>query len=209
MRNMYIKIPQDIEKRSFEIIKEGMKREDFSIEELNVVMRMIHTTGDFDYENIVVFKNDPIRIGIDLLAKGCRIVTDTKMALSGINKKALSKSGCTLDCYVDNTRAFEISKEREITRSMAAVEMAQEMGCDIFVSGNAPTSLFRLGELIKEGKMRPSLIVGVPVGFVGAKESKEYIRGFDIPSITTDSTKGGSNVAASIINALLYMVVGR
>lgn len=206
---MYITIPQDIEKRSFEIISEGMKRKDFTEEELKVVMRMIHTTGDFDYENIAVIKNDAINVGIEAIKKGARIVTDTKMGFSGINKTALNKSGCTLDCYIGDPRVFEISKERGITRSMAAVEMAAEKGCDIFVVGNAPTALFRIGELIKEGKISPSLIVGVPVGFVGAAESKEYIREFDIPSISTIGTKGGSNVAAAVINALLYMAVGR
>lgn len=206
---MYITIPQDIEKRSFEIISEGMKRKDFTEEELKVVMRMIHTTGDFDYENIAVIKNDAISVGIETIKKGARIVTDTKMGFSGINKTALNKSGCTLDCYIGDPRVFEISKERGITRSMAAVEMAAEKGCDIFVVGNAPTALFRIGELIKEGKISPSLIVGVPVGFVGAAESKEYIREFDIASISTIGTKGGSNVAAAVINALLYMAVGR
>lgn len=206
---MYITIPQDIEKRSFEIISEGMKRKDFTEEELKVVMRMIHTTGDFDYENIAVIKNDAINVGIETIKKGARIVTDTKMGFSGINKTALNKSGCTLDCYIGDPRVFEVSKERGITRSMAAVEMAAEKGCDIFVVGNAPTALFRIGELIKEGKISPSLIVGVPVGFVGAAESKEYIREFDIPSISTIGTKGGSNVAAAVINALLYMAVGR
>lgn len=206
---MYITIPQDIEKRSFEIISEGMKRKDFTEEELKVVMRMIHTTGDFDYENIAVIKKDAINVGIETIKKGARIVTDTKMGFSGINKTALNKSGCTLDCYIGEPRVFEISKERGITRSMAAVEMAAEKGCDIFVVGNAPTALFRIGELIKEGRISPSLIVGVPVGFVGAAESKEYIREFDIPSISTIGTKGGSNVAAAVINALLYMAVGR
>lgn len=206
---MYITIPQDIEKRSFETISEGMKRKDFTEEELKVVMRMIHTTGDFDYENIAVIKNDAINVGIETIKKGARIVTDTKMGFSGINKTALNKSGCTLDCYIGDPRVFEVSKERGITRSMAAVEMAAEKGCDIFVVGNAPTALFRIGELIKEGKISPSLIVGVPVGFVGAAESKEYIREFDIPSISTIGTKGGSNVAAAVINALLYMAVGR
>lgn len=206
---MYITIPQDIEKRSFELISEGMKRKDFTEEELKVVMRMIHTTGDFDYENIAVIKKDAISVGIEAIKKGARIVTDTKMGFSGINKTALDKSECTLDCYIGDPRVFEISKERGITRSMAAVEMAAEKGCDIFVVGNAPTALFRIGELIKEGRVSPSLIVGVPVGFVGAAESKEYIREFDIPTITTVGTKGGSNVAAAIINALLYMAVGR
>ena len=206
---MYIKNPELIETKSFEIIDEGMTPHSFTDEELNVVKRTIHTTGDFDYQNIVIFKNSPIEVGINTIKNGCRIVTDTKMGFSGINKTALNKANCTLDNYISHEDVFRIAKEKEITRSMAAVDFALSEGVDIFVVGNAPTALFRIGELIKEGKASPKLIIGVPVGFVGAKESKEYIREFDIPTITTQGTKGGSNVAAAIVNALLYMAVGR
>lgn len=206
---MYIKNPELIETKSFEIIDEGMTPHNFTDEELNVVKRTIHTTGDFDYQNIVIFKNNPIEIGIEAIKSGCRIVTDTMMSFSGINKRALQKANCTMDNYVSHEEVFKIAKEKEITRSMAAVDFALSEGVDIFVVGNAPTALFRIGELIKEGKASPKLIIGVPVGFVGAKESKEYIREFNIPTITTKGTKGGSNVAASIVNALLYMAVGR
>ncbi|AFS79486.1 precorrin-8X methylmutase CbiC [Gottschalkia acidurici 9a] len=206
---MYIKNPELIETKSFEIIDEGMTPHSFTDEELNVVKRTIHTTGDFDYQNIVIFKNSPIEVGINTIKNGCRIVTDTKMGFSGINKTALNKANCTLDNYISHEDVFRIAKEKEITRSMAAVDFALSEGVDIFVVGNAPTALFRIGELIKEGKASPKLIIGVPVGFVGAKESKEYIREFDIPTITTKGTKGGSNVAAAIVNALLYMAVGR
>ena len=206
---MYIKNPELIETKSFEIIDEGMTPHNFTDEELNVVKRTIHTTGDFDYQNIVIFKNNPIEIGIETIRSGCRIVTDTMMGFSGINKRALQKANCTMDNYVSHEEVFKIAKEKEITRSMAAVDFALSEGVDIFVVGNAPTALFRIGELIKEGKASPKLIIGVPVGFVGAKESKEYIREFNIPTITTKGTKGGSNVAASIVNALLYMAVGR
>jgi precorrin-8X/cobalt-precorrin-8 methylmutase len=102
-----------------------------------------------------------------------------------------------------------MSKEKKTTRSACAVDLAIDQGIDIFVIGNAPTALFRILELVKENKINPKFIVGVPVGFVGAAESKEYLREFHIPAISTIGNKGGSNVAASIINALLYMVVGR
>lgn len=206
---MYIKDPVEIERRSMEIIQGEVDGTGFDEKELLVVKRMIHTTGDFDYKNIVLFKNSPIEEGLKLLRKGCSICTDTKMAYSGINKKALEKSGSSIKCYIDDERVLKRAKETGTTRSSAAVDMAREDGVDIFVIGNAPTALFRIGELIGEGKIAPSLVIGVPVGFVGAAESKEYIRGFNIPSITTEGTKGGSNVAASIVNALLYMVVGR
>lgn len=206
---MYIKDPVEIERRSMEIIQAEIDGVDFNEEELTVVKRMIHTTGDFDYKNIAALKNNPIEVGLKLLKNGCRICTDTKMAYSGINKKALEKSGSSIKCYIDDERVFKRAKETGTTRSSAAVDIASEDGVDIYVIGNAPTALFRIGELIKEGKINPALIIGVPVGFVGAAESKEYIRGFDIPTITTVGTKGGSNVAASIVNALMYMAVGR
>lgn len=206
---MYINNPVLIEKRSMEIIDDELKDAAFSKEELLVVKRMIHSTGDFDYKNIAIFKNNAVGIGVELLKKGCKIYTDTRMAWSGINKSATNRSSSELKCYIDDERALEMSKIMGVTRSSACIDIACEDEIQIFVIGNAPTALFRLGELIKIGKINPSLIIGVPVGFVGASESKEYIREFNVPSITTKGTKGGSNVSASIINALLYMAVGR
>jgi precorrin-8X/cobalt-precorrin-8 methylmutase len=194
---MYIKDPMAIETKSMEIIKAGMAPHNFSEQELNVINRTIHTTGDFDYQNIVS------------ISQGGRIVTDTMMAFSGINKRSLEKACCKIDCYISHEDIFRLAKEKQVTRSMAAMDYAASEGVDIFVIGNAPTALYRIGELIKEKKVSPKLIIGVPVGFVGAAESKEYIRDFKIPTITTVGTKGGSNVAASILNAIIYMAVGR
>ncbi|HHW28012.1 MAG TPA: precorrin-8X methylmutase [Syntrophomonadaceae bacterium] len=206
---MYLNDPAMIEKKSMEIIEQAIIGMNFNENELAVVKRMIHTTGDFDYQNIVVFKNGPINTGLKLLAQGCRIFTDTRMAWSGINKKALKKSGSELKCYIDDERVKELAQKKGTTRSYAAVDIASQDQVDIYVIGNAPTALFRIGELIKQGRVSPSLIIGVPVGFVGAAESKESIRELDVPSITTVGTKGGSNVAAAVVNALLYMAVGR
>jgi precorrin-8X/cobalt-precorrin-8 methylmutase len=206
---MYLRNPEAIEAASMEIIGRGMSSHAFDEQELKVVKRAIHTTGDFDYQSIMRIKRGAIAAGITAIKSGCRIVTDTKMAFSGINKRMLERAGCTIDCYVSDEEIFKIAKEKQITRSMAAMDYAAETGVDIFIIGNAPTALYRIGELITEGKADPKLIVGVPVGFVGAAESKEYIRSFDIPSITTEGTKGGSNVAAAVMNALIYMAVGR
>ncbi len=206
---MYINDPAEIERRSMEIIEQGMKNKSYEDDELNVVKRMIHTTGDPGYEDIAVFKNNAVKIGIAALKHGCSIFTDTRMAWSGINKRALERSRSDLKCYIDDERVAKAAVQNGTTRSYAAVDIAAADGVDIFVIGNAPTALFRVGELIRERRTNPALIVGVPVGFVGAADSKEYIRGFDVPSITTSGTKGGSSVAASIINALLYMAVGR
>jgi len=131
------------------------------------------------------------------------------MALSGINKKALDKAGCQVHTFIDHDRVYDMSRELGTTRSACAVDLAVEEGIRKFVIGNAPTALFRILEHVKEGNLEPEFIIGVPVGFVGAAESKEKLREFGIPSISTVGTKGGSNVAASIINALLYMMVER
>lgn len=206
---MYIKNPMEIENKSMNIIDEVMGDICFSEDEKIIAKRMIHTTGDFDYRNIIVFQNDFIEEAKKAILEKKTIFTDTKMAYTGINKPALEKANCELKCFIDDERVFSLSKELGTTRSACAVDLAVKEGIDIFVIGNAPTALFRILELVKEGKANPRFIVGVPVGFVGAAESKEYLREFNIPSISTVGNKGGSNVAASIINALLYMVVGR
>ena len=206
---MYIKNPMEIENKSMDIIDEIMGDTTFNEEEMVIAKRMIHTTGDFDYRKIIIFKNDFLNIAKESIKKGGIIYTDTKMAYMGINKKALSKTNCQLKCFIDDEKVHTRSKELGTTRSACTIDLAVEQGIDMFVIGNAPTALFRLLELVKEGKVNPKFIIGVPVGFVGAKESKEYLRKFNIPSISTKGYKGGSNVAASIVNALLYMVVGR
>ena len=209
MDRMYIKNPMEIENKSMSIIDEVMGDTSFTQEEMPIAKRMIHTTGDVDYRKIIVFKNDFVHRAKTSILKGTTIFTDTKMAYMGINKPALAKANCQLKCFIDDDRVFELSKKINTTRSACAVDLAIEEGIDAFVIGNAPTALFRILELVNEGKVKPKFIVGVPVGFVGAAESKEYLREFDIPSISTVGNKGGSNVAASIINALLYMLVTR
>lgn len=204
---MYIKIPMDIENKSFDIIRSNMvSPNSLTEDELKIVMRMIHTTGDYGYEDIVEIKNKAIEVGVELFRCGAKIFTDTNMVLAGINKKTLESLNSRAENYISSPEAFEKARLESITRSMASIDMAVESGADIFAIGNAPTALFRLGEHIESGRIRPKLIIGVPVGFVGAEESKEYIRTFDIPTISTVGTKGGSNVAAAVVNALMYMV---
>ena len=206
---MYIKNPMEIENKSMDIIDEVLGDVNFSPDELIVVKRMIHTTGDFEYRKIIEFKKDFMEEALEAIKEGGTIFTDTRMAFMGINKPALEKANCQLECFIDDERVFKMSKELETTRSACAVDLAVQEGIDMFVIGNAPTALFRLLELVDEGRVKPKFIIGVPVGFVGAKESKEALRGYDLSQITTVGNKGGSNVAASIVNALLYMVVGR
>lgn len=206
---MYIKKPMEIEEKSMNIIEQVMDDTSFSDEEKIIVKRMIHTTGDFDYRHIIIFKEDFIHNALKSIKNGGIIFTDTKMAYSGINKKALSKTLCSLKYFIDDERVIRLSKEMGTTRSACSVDLAVAEGIDMFVIGNAPTALFRLCELINEGKVSPKFVIGVPVGFVGAKESKEVLRETIVPSVSTIGTKGGSNVAASVMNALLYMAVGR
>lgn len=206
---MYIKEPMKIEDKSMDIIDSVMGDVNFSDEEMLVAKRMIHTTGDFEYRKIIVFKDNFLEESKASIEKGIKIFTDTKMAYQGINKPALEKSSCELVYYIDDDDVREAAKTKGTTRSACALEKAVENGVKGFVIGNAPTALFRLIELIKEGKVDPDFVVGVPVGFVGAAESKEALREVEVASVSTVGTKGGSNVAASIINALLYMVYPR
>ncbi|MGL4107073.1 precorrin-8X methylmutase [Clostridium sp. LP20] len=205
----YIRVPMDIENRSFEIIEEEMGEHKFTEEELKIVKRIIHTTADFQYKDLIEISNGAISLAKKILKNKPVIYTDTNMVLSGINKKALEKLEGKAVCYVNVEEVHKEAKEKEITRSMAAVEKACKDNVDIFVFGNAPTALFKLKELIDEGKANPKLIIAVPVGFVGAAESKEHMDELNIPYIRVKGRKGGSTVAASIINALMYMVVER
>ncbi|WP_346897211.1 precorrin-8X methylmutase [Clostridium sp. UBA7503] len=206
----YIKIPMDIEKRSFEIIGEEMGPHNFDDRELSIIKRVIHTTADFEYKDLVYMTDNAIDTALEILKKGTTIYTDTNMALSGINKRALEKLNCRVVCYVSEPEVVEIAKKRGITRSMAAVEKAVEDGVEFFVFGNAPTALFKLKEFIESGKSNCKFIIGSPIGFVGAAESKEEIEKLkDIDMMTVRGRKGGSAVAAAIVNALMYMLVER
>ncbi len=205
----YIKVPMTIENNSFIIIEEEMGPHNFTQDELQIVKRVIHTTADFDYSNIIYISPKAIEQGTALLKNGAKIYTDTNMALAGINKKALENLGCQIACYVSNDEVRQEAKKRNVTRSIVGVEKAVREGFDFFVFGNAPTALFTLKELTEAGKADPKFIVGAPVGFVGAKESKEEVEALSVPMITIRGRKGGSNVSAAIVNALLYMVTSR
>ena len=206
----YITQPQNIEDKSFEIIQEIIEqtRPDYQfVDELQgkIIKRCIHTSADFDWLDILKFSSTANQALLDALQKGAAIYTDTNMVLSGMNKTRLDKLGCQYRCYVADPITREIAHAKGITRSMAAVEQAaNEEGEKIFVFGNAPTALFRLLELYKEGRLQPMAVVGVPVGFVGAEESKDALMQSDLPYIAAQGRKGGSNIAAAIINALLY-----
>lgn len=206
---MYINNPMEIEEKSMDIIQESLKETSFSDEELVVAKRIIHTTGDVEYSGIIKFADNFVDNALDALKSGKKIYTDTQMTNAGINKKALEKLGVEVVTYIGDLDVFESAKINNTTRSQAAIEKAINEGITCFSIGNAPTALFKLLEKVDEGVLNPDFVIGVPVGFVGAAESKEELRKYNIPQVTTVGNKGGSNVAASVVNALMYMLVER
>ena len=197
--------PADIETRSMEIIRSELKE---SLDPANeaVILRAIHTTADFDYAKTLTFSPDAVKKGVAALQGGADIVTDTTMALSGINKRVLRKFGGEVYNFIADEAVAKEAKERGITRAAVSMERAAEMGKSlVYAIGNAPTALVRLYELWQDGQLpAPALIVGVPVGFVNVVEAKELILTMDCPYIVARGRKGGSNLAAAIVNALLY-----
>ena len=208
LENIEIISPMEIENKSFEIITEELGERNFPPLWENIIKRVIHTTADFDYADNLYISENAVESGIEALKQGCTIVTDTTMAMPGINKRILSLLGCNVECFIADEDVKKEAKERGITRSAVAVEKAgRDKNIKIYVVGNAPTALISLYELIKSGKIeKPSLVVGVPVGFVNVVESKELFVNSDIPCIIARGRKGGSNVAAAIINAILYTI---
>lgn len=203
----YIKKPMEIEKRSFEIITAelGGKAKNFTEKQLPVVKRVIHTTADFEYADLIEFRNDAIESGRAALRKGCRIYCDTNMIVNGLSKPSLKKYGCIPYSLVADDKVSKEAKERGVTRSIVGMEKALEDDkTGIFLIGNAPTALYKLMEYVKETGIEPKLVVGVPVGFVGAAESKEALDEFDFPYIRIKGRKGGSTVAVSILHGILY-----
>ena len=205
MNSERIMQPMDIEKKSFEIIESHISDIFIPDDRKDIVKRVIHTTADFDYVENLKFSDDSISSALKALKEGATIVTDTNMAYSGINKTALAKIGGKAVCFMSDSDVAEEAKKREIKRAAVSMEKACSVsGNLIFAIGNAPTALLELDRLIKEGKVNPSLIIGVPVGFVNVCESKEIIMESGVPYIVAKGRKGGSNVAAAICNALIY-----
>ena len=200
-------LPADIEKRSMEIIGEELGQIRIDPEKLDIVKRVIHTSADFDYARNLLFSEGVVEKALAALQAGATIVTDTNMACTGINKMGLKTLGAKAVCFMADEDVAARAKEAGSTRAAACMEKACTIeGPVIIAVGNAPTALVRLDELVKEGKIKPALVIGVPVGFVNVVESKEIIMQTGIPYIVARGRKGGSNVAAAICNALLYKV---
>ena len=212
--------PEDIEKKSFEILTSQMDKDRlkfYTDEELLVVKRTIHTTADFDYQYNVIFQNNAIETLKHCIQSGAMIFTDTNMALSGINKRILTgKFSITPQCLIAEADTVEYAKKNNTTRATASIDLAYKIRDEkqiangdknvpiVFAVGNAPTALIRIHEL--SDKYTPEFIIAAPVGFVNVIEAKELIKQSNIPAIICDGNKGGSNVCAAIINAVLLQM---
>jgi precorrin-8X/cobalt-precorrin-8 methylmutase len=205
--------PEEIEAESFRIIDAEAGGHCWSPREWPVVRRVIHTSADFDYARAMEFSEGAVERGIEALRRGRGIVTDTTMALAGINKRLLERFGVNTCCFVADPGVAHEAARQGMTRSILALRKgAGDPDNGIFVIGNAPTALFELLRLVREEGLRPDLVIALPVGFVGAEESKDALlreaTGYGIPFITNRGRKGGSNVAAAVVNALLLLADG-
>ena len=200
-------LPEEIEKRSFEIISEELCKRGITLtkEEEMITKRVIHTSADFEYADTMTYAKDAIAIAKELLRNGADIVTDTNMAKAGINKRVLSTFGGEVHCFMADEDVARIAKERGVTRAVVSMEKAKSMKKPvIFAIGNAPTALIQLYEMMQTSDWRPAFVIGVPVGFVNVEIAKELIMETQVPYIVNRGRKGGSNIAAAICNAILY-----
>ncbi len=207
MENIEYVRPQDIEKRSFAIISKELEEKGIVLpkEQELVTKRAIHTSADFDYAKTMTYSDHAVEIAKKLIQNGADIVTDTNMALAGVNKKELAKYGGEAHCFMAEEEVAKIAKERGVTRAAVSMEKAAQIEKPVlFAIGNAPTALIELYEMMQSGKYRPAFIIGVPVGFVNVEAAKDLILKTDVPYIINRGRKGGSNIAAAICNALLY-----
>ena len=203
--------PMEIEERSFAVITRELGDLKLQGEQAPIIKRVIHTTADFDYVRTLRFSKDAVKYAMEALKNGADIVTDTKMAMAGINKNILSELGGTVRCFISDEDVAAQAKSEGITRAAVSMRKAAQtlQKSVIFAIGNAPTALIELDRLMKSGTLSPALIIGVPVGFVHVCESKELILKGTVPYIVAEGRKGGSNVAAAIVNALLYTACPR
>lgn len=207
----YIKNPKAIEDKSMEIIYSYVKDLNLTEDEIRVYSRTVHASGDVEYAKLVRTSEGAVAAGIEALNKGAHIFTDVEMVRTGINKAALALKGSEVHCLISDPEVREMAKELGVTRSIAAMrKFGKQLEGQIVAIGNAPTALYEVLRLALEEGIKPALIVGIPVGFVGAAESKDYLAEVSpVPYITVKGNKGGSPIAASVVNALLYTDVHR
>ena len=200
---------QSIEDKSMEIIENEIGSHPYSKDEWSIVRRVIHATADFDFarQNMLVFHKNSISNGINTLKNGCNIIVDVNGVIGGLNKENLKEFGNKAICNISEPKIVEEAKKLNKTRAQTSMRMAvSEMNGGVVVIGNAPTALVEVIQMIKENVTRPSLVIGIPVGFVCAVESKEELQTIDIPYITNKGRKGGSPCASAIVNALFKLL---
>jgi len=200
--------PEAIEAESFRIIDAEAGAHGFNELQWPVVRRMIHTTADFELMRTANFSPGVVKRALAVLRGGAKILCDTNMVLSGVNKTRLANLGGRIGCHVADPQVAAEAKLAGLTRSTMALRKGVAEGCTVFLIGNAPTALFELLRLAEAGEVKPDLIVGVPVGFVGAAESKQALLKSEFPFITIKGRKGGSALAAAILNALMIQAEG-
>jgi precorrin-8X/cobalt-precorrin-8 methylmutase len=201
-------LPQEIEQESFRIIRSELGAHTFSAAELAVAVRVIHASGDFEFRDILRIHPDAIRAGVDAFRRGCTVVTDVRMVEVGISAVLLAQLGGRTVCDIRGAAVREQAKALGLTRStMAMRQNAAIIAGNVVAIGNAPTALLEVLRLIRDGDIRPALVVGVPVGFVNAAESKEELLAAGVPYVTALGRKGGSTIAVAIVNALLHLAV--
>ncbi|MBQ7703171.1 MAG: precorrin-8X methylmutase [Firmicutes bacterium] len=201
--------PADIEKKSFEIISVELRDMGKSLDPRyeHIVKRCIHTSADFEYADSLYFTEDVDAKISEAIRNGAYIVTDTAMARSGINKRTIEFFGGQVLCFIADESVAEEARERGLTRSYVSMERASQLDRPVIVAvGNAPTALASICKLHEEGRFDPVAVIGVPVGFVNVVEAKEMLMETDIPCIVARGRKGGSNIAACIINAIQYKI---
>jgi precorrin-8X/cobalt-precorrin-8 methylmutase len=198
--------PKEIESLSFKIIEEESGDHGFSPSEWPIVQRIIHTSADFEYIKTMRFHPNAIASGVSAIRQGKTLITDTHMARAGIRKKEIHRFGGSVICLIDDDSVVKTATETGSTRAKTAVDAAvPHLNGSIYIVGNAPTALLRLIELVKENRIQPALIIGLPVGFVNAAESKTALMDLETPYVSNVGRKGGSNIAASVVNALSIM----
>ena len=199
--------PGDIEKRSMEIITRELGNIPLVPGTESIVKRCIHTSADFDYARNLYFSPGVVEKAIEAVRGGAAVVTDTQMARAGINKRILEGFGSEVLCFMSDEDVAQDAARRGVTRASVSMDKAARLDRPlIFAIGNAPTALIRLYELVREGRLKPELVIAVPVGFVNVVESKEMIMSAGVPCIVAKGRKGGSGIAACIVNAILYMM---
>ncbi|HWQ88396.1 MAG TPA: precorrin-8X methylmutase [Desulfitobacteriaceae bacterium] len=206
----FIKDPGSIETESMRIIRSKLKIS-WPENEIPVVQRLIHTSGDLSLENVIVIHPQAIQAGLQALKQGANIITDVEMVKTGISKQNMERLGGKVECFLNDPRVPQQAQDWGITRSMTALRLnAEKLAGAIVAIGNAPTALFELLRLAEDPACRPALVIGIPVGFVGAAESKELLwQRQDLPSVIVKGTRGGSPLAVAAVNALIYVAINR